>query len=188
MTTGRHGVVASTKGFSLIEMMIVVVIVGIMMALAMPSMIDWIQNSKARRAAESILSGLQLARIEAVRHNVPVVFTLRPAASPTLLWSVGCVAVVAGSCPALIQGRSLKEGSAAKQDGTLVVAFSVAPNLSVVFDSFGRKSGGGAFDVTVMASEASVQRPQRVIVETGGASRMCDTSLASGSSDPRACP
>ena len=63
-------------GVSLIEVVIGMVIVGMLFALATPSFIGWIQNSKIRTAAEGMQSGLQLARAEAVRRNTTVQFAL----------------------------------------------------------------------------------------------------------------
>jgi prepilin-type N-terminal cleavage/methylation domain-containing protein len=47
------------NGFSIIELMIVVAIIGITAALAAPSYRAWIQNTKVRTAGESILNGIQ---------------------------------------------------------------------------------------------------------------------------------
>jgi len=60
------------RGFSMIEVVITVAIMGILMAAAMPSIGDWISNTKVRSTAESIQNGLQRARMEAVRLNKPV--------------------------------------------------------------------------------------------------------------------
>jgi type IV fimbrial biogenesis protein FimT len=51
-------------GFSLIEMMIVVAILGITASVAIPSYRTWIQNTKVRTGAESIMNGIQKARSE----------------------------------------------------------------------------------------------------------------------------
>ena len=44
-------------------------VLGIMLALGLPSFVETIQNMQVRTAAESILDGLQIARSEAVRRN-----------------------------------------------------------------------------------------------------------------------
>jgi type IV fimbrial biogenesis protein FimT len=64
------------RGFSMIEVAITIAIMGILMATAMPSVGDWIRNTKVRNAAESIQNGMQQARSEAVRRNRPVSFNL----------------------------------------------------------------------------------------------------------------
>ncbi|OHC61424.1 MAG: hypothetical protein A3H93_07750 [Rhodocyclales bacterium RIFCSPLOWO2_02_FULL_63_24] len=64
------------RGFNLIELMIVVVIVGIAMAIAVPSLESQIVSSRTRGVAESIQSGLLLARSEAIKRNALTRFQL----------------------------------------------------------------------------------------------------------------
>ena len=64
------------RGFSLIEMMIAVVIVGLLLMAGVPAYTTWIQNLQIRTGAEAILNGMQLARAEAVRRNTNVRFVL----------------------------------------------------------------------------------------------------------------
>ncbi|MBI2509431.1 MAG: prepilin-type N-terminal cleavage/methylation domain-containing protein, partial [Betaproteobacteria bacterium] len=59
----------NAMGFTLIELMVGIAIVGILIMIALPNFTIWIQNTQIRAGAEGILSGLQLARTEAVRRN-----------------------------------------------------------------------------------------------------------------------
>jgi type IV fimbrial biogenesis protein FimT len=61
-----------SQGFSLVELVIVVAIVGILMALGLPSFNEIIRNSAIRGAAESTLSGFQLAKVEALKRNLTI--------------------------------------------------------------------------------------------------------------------
>lgn len=63
-------------GFSLIELMVGLTIVGILFMMGVPSFKSWIQNTQIRTATEAIQNGLELARAEAVRRNTPVRFQL----------------------------------------------------------------------------------------------------------------
>lgn len=63
-------------GFNLVEMMIVVAIIGILFAIALPSMQAWIRNVQIRSDADSVLAGLQKARTEAVKNNQCVALVL----------------------------------------------------------------------------------------------------------------
>ena len=82
------------RAFTLVELMIVVAILGILLALGVPAFSEWNRNTRIRNQAESLMSGLQIARAEAVKRNRHVIFQLvrRNEASPTELgrWT-GCV-------------------------------------------------------------------------------------------------
>jgi len=64
------------RGFTIIEVMISLVVLGVLLALGAPGFIEWLQNQQIRAAAEATLNGLQVARGEAVRRNTPVRFQL----------------------------------------------------------------------------------------------------------------
>lgn len=67
---------SSASGFSLIELMIVLVVLTFALLLGAPSFSAWMQNSKLRGSAGSILAGLQFAKSEAVARNALVTFQL----------------------------------------------------------------------------------------------------------------
>lgn len=60
---------ARGKGFSLIEVVVAVAIMGILLALGVPQLATYSRNVKIRAAAEGFLAAAQTARGEAVRLN-----------------------------------------------------------------------------------------------------------------------
>jgi len=56
-------------GFTLVEAAVVVAIMGIMLAIGMPSMSDWLLARKASAAAVFYQDGLAFARNQAIAHN-----------------------------------------------------------------------------------------------------------------------
>lgn len=177
------------SGFSLIELMIAIVIFGIVLALGIPSYRVWIQNTHIRTAAESIQNGLQVARAEAVKRNMPVRFTF----GVNSAWTVGCTPAIPDNdgdgladCPAVIQNRSVKEGST--NDITVVTA----PASNVVeFNSFGRVNPIPVpftqVDVDTTLLPAVDSRNLRITLGVGGNTRMCDPEPSLPITDPRRC-
>ena len=66
----------SQRGFSLTELAIGMGIVGILMAAAIPQFTQALQNGQLKTATENIVTGINLARAEALRRNMPVSFYL----------------------------------------------------------------------------------------------------------------
>lgn len=166
------------NGFSLIELLIGIVIMGILLSLAIPSFQTWLQNTQIRNAAESIQNGLQRARAEAVGRNANVAFILGANSS----WTIQ---VVGG---AVIESRASNEGS---RDVT--VAVIPAGTTTVTFNNFGgvlatNVDASAPFtqvniDSSVLAAADSAEL--RVTIGLGGNARMCDPNAPVGS--PRAC-
>lgn len=57
------------RGFTIIELMIVIAILGMIASFGIPSLTESIRNFRAKTAAENFLSTLYLARSEAVKRN-----------------------------------------------------------------------------------------------------------------------
>src|SRR5262245_56471269 len=71
----KHGRSAA-RGFSQIELAIVLVVIGLLLAIGVPDAISMIRNAQTRALAEGISHGLALARAEALRRNRDIEFVL----------------------------------------------------------------------------------------------------------------
>lgn len=164
-------------GFSLIEVMVALAIMGILAGFAMPSYQAWIANTKVRTATESILNGMQKARSESLLRNTPVRFTL----GANSAWIVECK--TATSCPDLTAGQV--EARSSYEGGTQNMVINSGGNTVLEFSNLGIKSGFASQIAQVDVSLAGSDRPLRIAVGGGGTVRMCDPSA--GMSDPRKC-
>jgi len=63
-------------GFTLVELMVTLVIAGVVLRLGIVSFNNLMASTKSRAVAESIMSGLRLARAEAIQRNVPMRFQM----------------------------------------------------------------------------------------------------------------
>lgn len=59
----------NAKGFSLVELIVVVALIGILTAIATPSFIDWRRNIEYRAAARDIVSMMREAKAKAISTN-----------------------------------------------------------------------------------------------------------------------
>lgn len=187
-------------GFSLIELIVGVVIIGILAAVAAPSFQSWIQNGQIRTTAEAIQNGLQLARAGAVQRNSLIRFQLTDnltsacALSTTSSNWIVSLDDPTGTCdsapsdvtaPRIIQKRPSAEGS-----GNTVVA---AGQSAIIFNGLGRVTNtAGTVTIAVSNPAGGVCAPTgsmrclNVIVTLGGQIRMCNPAVALAT-NPQGC-
>ncbi len=72
------------KGFTLIELITVISIVGILTAVAVPSIISWRSNWQVSGAARQVMATLQDAKLQAVKNNSDATINLPEFAGVTL--------------------------------------------------------------------------------------------------------
>lgn len=170
------------RGFSLIELMVVIALAALLLLIGLPSFTTMLSNLRVRSVADSVLEGLQVARIEALKRNQNVIFRLDSSTGGG--WSV----VLADNT--VIQSKSAAAGA------TVDVALSPS-GTQVVFNNLGRRQSPSAGVVDIL--ELNVANPGfgtceeiggsvrclRITVTIGGESRLCDPQRGSG--DPQAC-
>ena len=178
------------RGFSLIELMIAVTIFAIAMMLALPSFTEWIQGQQIRVATEAILNGLQVARAEAIRRNLPVQIVFGPGTA----W-----AVTEMTSGAAVQNRVAEEGSV---NAVLTAMNDFGPPAvlatTVTFSPIGGVMANA--DASLSVTRLDISNPTgglcqqfggpmrclSVRVTGGGSLKMCDLIVAAP--DARACP
>jgi type IV fimbrial biogenesis protein FimT len=69
MCLPRHRARRSEAGFSLIELAVVLVLLGLIVAVGMPALQDWLERYRVRTAAQGLAAEMQLQRMRAVSRN-----------------------------------------------------------------------------------------------------------------------
>ena len=194
----------SSKGNTLIEMMIAIVILCILLVLTARSYGVWIANSRIRTAAETLAAGLSAARNEAIKRNRSVGFYLVTdlssacgVAGSGTSWVASIddptrkcdVAVAAAIEPFIVAKKSAAEGT----DKVTVSAVDANGSAagSIIFNGVGRvllsgQSPIAQIDIASSALASDQAREMRIVLTTGGMIRMCDPSI-SDTKDTRIC-
>jgi type IV fimbrial biogenesis protein FimT len=185
--------------------MITLAVMALLFMIGLPGMNTWLQNQQLRASAEGIQAGLQLARAESLRRNVPVRFQLVDTLTGACVlkdsaanWIVSLADPTAAcaapeddtAAPQILQKRNGAEGS----PNAVVAATNggVAAN-TVVFSGLGRVIGVGPItriDISNpsggVCQPAGPMRCLRINIASGGAMRMCDPIVVDPT-DPRLC-
>lgn len=196
------------KGFSLVELLVVVAIMAALLALVSPSLLEWMVNLRIRNATDALLNGLQQARQEAIRRNQSVSFWLvTPVAGNDSALDDSCalsntsgswvvsVRSPVGKCaavpstttaPMIVSTHPIGDGVKGVSVSS-VQADGATSATTVTFNGIGGVTNADRIAIINVSSTANSSRYRSLRVEiTGiGAFRMCDPAVAS--TDPRAC-
>lgn len=130
-------------GFTMLELLSVLLIVSILSSLAVPAMSWMISNNKLQTAAQNTMAALRMARSEAISRNQTIRLELQSNNELHM-----CVVALAGdACPAQNSANFLKAYSLAAND----VNISADVNLDggLAFGPRGRLAAGGTVSIGV---------------------------------------
>ncbi len=202
------------RGITMMEIMVTLAIVAIVLAVGIPSLSTWVQNNQVKSTAQSLLTGLQLARGTAVSQNTQAQFTLTGTSAGSADWQViAASSSVPGSFLASDGATTIQTVPSAEMGANAVVGVNnltwstsccataiaagtgMGSSPSVVFDAFGRMVTASStiqrIDVTSTtdanssANEAAYRR-RVILISPSGTAILCRPSLPS--TNPQGCP
>lgn len=185
------------RGITMMEIMVSVAIIAIVMSIGIPNLSAWMQDVQVRSTAESVMSGLQLARAEAVRRNTTVRFNLTDTTGKAT-WSIDCVTVTT-SCPSGIQTSDSGQTGANARLGidatalpspittgyfntAVAAATGMSAGAGITFDGMGRvpiaNIGTDIVRVDVTNTVYANARRMVIYITNSGSAKLCDPSLS----------
>lgn len=165
-----------SRGFTLIELLVTLVVLGVVVATALPNFASQIRNSQSVAVGEGVVSALNYARSEAVKRSGAVaVCASDDGATCSNDWSEGWMVFVDGAGP---------DGATPSVDEVLRVWDAPSANARVATEQDGSNTNFvrfGAMGVLVRQGEvtidASVERctgdsARRIVIKRGGSLRV----------------
>lgn len=181
------------RGFSLIELMVVITILALLAVLGIPSFRDWVLNTRIRTTSEGLENGLRNARVQAIQKDTKIRFEMTGSTSAS--WTI-CKPLVASptTCAggATVQtyvsdaGKSTvligSSTTAATPFATGITAFGTN---GVTFNPLGRPEVISYLRLDVYSTRPNARRLVTT-VSANGQVRTCDPQLAQATS-PQGC-
>ena len=205
---------ARAGGATLIELMIGLAVLALLVGIGVPAFQTMMKNYQIRTTAESLVSGLQTARTEAVRRNTSVRFQLvssldadcNPVQSgphwivsrndPTAKCDQASVTDFLEINDTSLAQILMKANNSVKGTAAMSATAGGSAAVRVIFNSLGRVDAGSidTIDVTnpgggncESGTPAGNMRCMRIRIGAGGQIKMCDPSPNVTATDSRYC-
>jgi type IV fimbrial biogenesis protein FimT len=200
----------AVAGFSLIELMVAITVLGILLLAAMPALGTWVADARIRSVAESLQNTLRLAQASAMQNNRRSVFALT-GVTPSLRarpvdngsrWYARLLPLkdsdesddpkVDPDAPKrFLGGSSVAAQAGVTVTGQALLCFSPLGRQTSLADtatglSVACTAGEPATYTVTVAGNASA-RQLKVQVDAGGRVRMCDPARSLAKGQPDGC-
>ena len=161
-----HGRIATDGGFTFFELMIVLVMMAVLFAIALPAVIDWRKNSYYRQAAKQMASMLGEARELAIVTNFQHMVVFKPNSSSCKILK-GTQSYNSSSYPTVVSSLNppkeaiIRTNSSGTSTANVYVQFN--PNGTAKFFA----PSGAASDSNVSVNNGAAQKYLISIAPTG---------------------
>lgn len=193
------------SGFTIIELMVSISVIGLLLVLGIPSYEQWTQNTRIRTATESIQNGLRLARNDAAQQATSVRFQLTSAAGG---WEVCSLGPGEAACPGPANASSILEQYTGDNgsDGLKITTSTAVATVTgagwytatiggaaigsgITFTSLARPSNYGGTDVLRIDASATQAGARRLVttISAGGMVNMCDPLIPFSATSTQGC-
>jgi len=122
-----------SSGFTIVEVVIVVAVLGALMLIAFPALSKWVPNYQLKAAAQELYGNLQKAKIQAIKMNRDVTFSFTESADCS--GATGYTFTANTTPPQTVASVTMKSGDVCIKDSTFA-------NGTSGFDSRGLPTGG----------------------------------------------
>ena len=181
-----------TRGFTLIEILTVIVIMGVILAIGIPSLSEWIARSRVRSGVEDLQNAIRIAQAEAATRNENVEFSLF-ASQPVPTGNV--LSTAASNNGTYWAVRTLPDNIFIQGGDFGSRGVNITGSSTLIFNGIGKVltnitppaylTTTQAYRVDSKTNNPQHQFPICVFVRPGGGLRWCDPNVPTGS---LACP
>jgi type IV fimbrial biogenesis protein FimT len=128
------------RGFTLVELLVVLTVLGIMLGIAVPSFKNFIASQRVKSASYELSTSMLLARSEAIKRNTTVTITPVTTGDWTSGWNVTYVS--GGTTTTLHNQNSLSGVTATRAPNT--IAFGTTGRSTAASVSYWQFAGGNS--------------------------------------------
>ncbi len=170
----------ATGGFSVIELLIVMAVAGILMAIGMPSFVDFTRDVRAGSMMSTLTADIQSARSEAVKRNARILFCARATATSNSctgapganVWMNGWLVCYDRDSDGACDASTAAEPNPITAQGAIQAPLAiVGPAANLIMFPTGSASAGSVFTVTGGTSvtrTATIQPSGSVVTAKSG--------------------